>query len=55
MLVIRDQWQKISKADGYKIGQARKPKKPDAEGIRRLIYYSWKNQGVSIVKKSGSK
>ncbi len=44
--LMRDQWQKISKTHGHRIGQAGKPKKFDSEGIRRLIYDSWKIQGV---------
>ena len=44
--LIRDQWQKINKNHGHRIGLAGKPKKLDAEGIRRLIYDSWKVQGI---------
>lgn len=50
--LIRDQWQKISKNHGHRIGQAGNPKKFDAEGIRRLIYDSWKIQGVLIAHES---
>ena len=52
--LIRDQWQKISKNHGHRIGQANIPKKLDAEGIRRLIYDAWKIQGVISVRTSGS-
>lgn len=52
--LIRDQWQKISKAHGHRIGQAGKPKKLDAEGIRRLIYDSWKIQGILTVHEPDS-
>lgn len=52
--LMRDQWQKISKAHGHRIGQAGKPKKFDSEGIRRLIYDSWKVQGVLTVHDSSS-
>ncbi len=47
--LIRDQWQKMSKTHGHRIGQATLPKKLDAEGIRRLIYDAWKIQGVISV------
>ena len=50
--LIRDQWQKISKTHGHRIGQATVPKKLDAEGIRRLIYDAWKIQGVISVRTS---
>jgi len=52
--LIRDQWQKIDKVHGHRIGLAGKPKKLDAEGIRRLIYDSWKIQGVLKVHESES-
>ena len=52
--LIRDQWQKISKTHGHRIGQATMPKKLDAEGIRRLIYDAWKIQGVISVHDSNS-
>ncbi len=42
------------KVDGHRIGQAGKPKKFDSEGIRRLIYDSWKVQGVLTVHDSSS-
>ncbi len=52
--LIRDQWQKISKAHGHRIGQAGKPKRLDAEGIRRLIYDAWKIQGIITIHNPGS-
>ncbi len=52
--LIRDQWQKINKTHGHRIGLAGKPKKLDAEGIRRLLYDSWKVQGVITNKNSDS-
>lgn len=52
--LIRDQWQKISKTHGHRIGQATMPKKLDAEGVRRLIYDAWKIQGVISVRTSDS-
>ena len=52
--LIRDQWQKISKTHGHRIGQATMPKKLDAEGIRRLIYDAWRIQGVISVRSSDS-
>jgi hypothetical protein len=52
--LIRDQWQKISKTHGHRIGQAAIPKKLDAEGIRRLIYDAWKIQGVISIRASDS-
>jgi len=47
--VIRDQWQKINKAHGHRIGLAKKPQQLDAEGIRRLIYDAWKIQGIITI------
>ena len=44
--LIRDQWQKISKTHGHRIGLAGLPKRLNAEGIRRLIYDAWKIKGV---------
>ena len=52
--LIRDQWQKMSKTHGHRIGQATMPKKLDAEGIRRLIYDAWRIQGVISVRTSDS-
>lgn len=52
--LIRDQWQKMSKTHGHRIGQATLPKKLDSEGIRRLIYDAWKIQGVISVRTSNS-
>ena len=52
--LIRDQWQKMSKTHGHRIGQATMPKKLDAEGIRRLIYDAWRIQGVISVRSSDS-
>lgn len=53
--LMRDQWLKISKSHGHRIGQAGKPGKFDSEGIRRLIYDSWKVQGILTVHDSSSK
>jgi hypothetical protein len=47
--LMRDQWQKIDKDHGHRIGLAGTPKKFDAEGIRRLIYDAWKVQGVITI------
>lgn len=47
--LIRDQWQKVDKEHGHRIGLAGLPRKFDAEGIRRLIYDAWKIQGVITV------
>jgi hypothetical protein len=47
--LIRDQWQKIDKEHGHRLGLAGYPRKLDAEGIRRLIYDAWKIQGVITV------
>ena len=47
--LIRDQWQKVDKEHGHRIGLAGYPRKFDAEGIRRLIYDAWKIQGVITV------
>ena len=52
--LMRDQWQKIDKDHGHRIGLAGKPKKFDAEGIRRLIYDAWKVQGVITIHDSKS-
>jgi hypothetical protein len=53
--VIRDQWQKISKTHGHRIGLADLPKRLNAEGIRRLIYDAWKIKGVLTVHDSNVK
>lgn len=50
--LIRDQWQKIDKEHGHRLGLAGYPKKLDAEGIRRLIYDAWKIQGVITVNRN---
>jgi hypothetical protein len=52
--LMRDQWQKIDKDHGHRIGLAGRPKKFDAEGIRRLIYDAWKVQGVITIHDSNS-
>ena len=52
--LMRDQWQKIDKDHGHRIGLAGRPKKFDAEGIRRLIYDAWKVQGVINIHDSNS-
>ncbi|HXT84963.1 MAG TPA: hypothetical protein VN704_11660 [Verrucomicrobiae bacterium] len=46
--LVRDQWQKISKNHGHRIGLAGLPKRLNAEGIRRLIYDAWKIKGVIV-------
>ena len=52
--LMRDQWQKIDKNHGHRIGLAGTPKKFEAEGIRRLIYDAWKVQGVITIHDSNS-
>jgi hypothetical protein len=52
--LMRDQWQKIDKNHGHRIGLAGTPKKFDAEGIRRLIYDAWKVQGVITIHDANS-
>ena len=52
--LIRDQWQKISKTHGHRIGLAGLPKRLNAEGIRRLIYDAWKIKGVLTVHDSNA-
>lgn len=52
--LIRDQWQKISKTHGHRIGLADLPKRLNAEGIRRLIYDAWKIKGVFSVHDSNT-
>ena len=52
--LMRDQWQKIDKNHGHRIGLAGTPKKFDAEGIRRLIYDAWKVPGVITIHDANS-
>ncbi len=52
--LLRDQWQKLDKNHGHRIGLAGTPKKFDAEGIRRLIYDAWKVQGVITIHDANS-
>jgi hypothetical protein len=52
--VVRDQWQKISKTHGHRIGLAGLPKKLNSEGIRRLIYDAWKIKGVLTIHELNS-
>jgi hypothetical protein len=52
--LIRDQWQKISKTHGHRIGLAGLPKRLNAEGIRRLIYDAWKIKGVLTAHNSNA-
>jgi hypothetical protein len=52
--LMRDQWQKIDKDHGHRIGLAGRPKKFEAEGIRRLIYDAWKVQGVITIHDANS-
>jgi hypothetical protein len=52
--LIRDQWQKLSKNHGHRIGLADLPKRLNAEGIRRLIYDAWKIKGVFSIHDSNA-
>jgi hypothetical protein len=47
--LVRDQLQNISKIHGHRIVLAGLPKRLNAEGIRRLIYYTWKIKGVFTI------
>ena len=52
--LMRDQWQKIDKDHGHRIGLAGRPKKLDAEGLEVLIYDAWKVEGVITIHDGNS-
>jgi integrase len=44
--LIRDNWQKVDRNHGHRIGLAKLPKKMNSSTIRNMIYQGWKVMGV---------